>query len=137
MSASSKAGLASLGALALCSIVAIGAPPSELVQGPTIWTRLEPAMLPMLFAGVFLALLALVLAFFAPVAAAIACIAAATASMLGVLLGWGVDAEAGLKALLLPIALLTMPVLGAADAIRQARRERIARGGAPLGERAG
>jgi hypothetical protein len=137
MSASSKAVWASLGALALCLMAAIGAPPSEFVQEPTIWTRLEPAMLPMLFAGPCLAVLALVLTFFAPGAAAITCIAAATASMLGVLFGWGVDAEVGLKALLLPIALLTMPVLGAAGAIRQGRRERITRGGAPLGQRAG
>jgi hypothetical protein len=129
--------LASFGALALCSMIAIGGPSSEFVQEPTIWTPLEPAMLPMLLAGACLALLALVLAFFAPVAAAVTCIAAATASMLGVLLRWGIDADVGPKALLLPIGLLAMPMLGAAVAIRQARRERIARGGAPSGKRAG
>jgi hypothetical protein len=129
MSASSRAGLSSALALVLCSMCGIRAPPSEFVREPSIWTALEPLMWPTLFGGTALALLALLLALFTPRGAAVTCIAASVTSMLGVTIAWGIDANARPRGLLLPIALLAVPVLGAMQALRQSRRER-----APHGE---
>jgi hypothetical protein len=83
VSAGSKVGLSSLLTLVLCSVVSVGAPPSNYVQEPSIWLRLEPMMVPALFGGVVLALVALVLSLFAVRPAAVACMGAAAASMGG------------------------------------------------------
>ena len=137
MNAGTKAGLSSVLAVVLCSMSAIGSPPSEFVQEENLWTSLEPLMWPCLFAGAALAFLALILVPFMTRGAAYACMAAASVSTLGVTFAWGVDAEAGLRGLVVPMALLAVPVLGAAESIRQGRREEMARRGAPLEERAG
>jgi hypothetical protein len=118
-------------------MVAVGALPSEFVQEPSLWLRLESIMFPALFAGVVLALLGLVLAPFTTRSSAISCVAAAGASMVGVTLAWGIDAEAGLRGLVFPIALLTVPLLGAVEAFRQVRREYGSCSGASLEESAG
>jgi len=110
-------------ALVLCSLSGIGAPPSEFVREPSVWTALEPMMWPALFGGMALALLALILALFTPFGAALTCIAASVTSILGVTIAWGIDANAKPSGLLLPIAFLAVPALGAVEAIRQSRRE--------------
>ena len=120
MTPASKAGVSSILAFALSCMAAVGAPPSEFVQEPSVWLRLEPAMFPALLLGVLLALAALLLAPFVPRMSAMACIGAAMSSMLGVLVGWGIDAEAAPRGLLLPIALLAVPLLGAAESLREA-----------------
>ena len=94
-------------------------------------------MFPSLFLGPPLALLACVLTVFAPRAAAVACVAAAVASMLGVTLAWGIDAETGLRGLVIPVAFLAVPIFGAVEAFRQAGREHIEGTGAPINEGAG
>jgi hypothetical protein len=123
VTARSRAGLSSTLALALCSIVAVGAPPSKFVQQPSIWLRLEPMMLPALFGGVGLALLALLLAVFWGRGAALTCAGACAASMAGVIVAWGMNAEAGLRGLVLQMVLLALPALGAIEALWQAHRE--------------
>jgi hypothetical protein len=137
VSAHSKAGLSSLLALILCAMTALGAPPSEFVQEPSIWLRLEPLISLALFSGAMLALLALMFSPFWARAAAVACAGAAAASMVGVLLAWSIDAEANPRRLLLPIGLLALPAIGAVDALRQVRREQRATGEGSMEERAG
>jgi hypothetical protein len=75
-------------------------------------------MWPFLVAGPALALLACALWPFTIWGAAALCMAAAGASMLGVAVAWSIDAEAGLRGLLVPIALLGVPALGAVVALR-------------------
>jgi hypothetical protein len=123
MSANTRAGVSSMLALVLCSIAAIGAPPSEFVRKPSMWWTLEPLMWPALFGGTGLGLLALVLAPFTTRMAALACIAACAASMFGATIGWGLNANARLRGLLLPLAFLAVPALGAIEAIGRSRRE--------------
>jgi hypothetical protein len=121
----------------LCTMTALGAPPSEFVQEPSIWLRLELLMFPALFSGAMLALLALACSLFWARAAAVACAGAAAASMVGVLLAWGIDAEASPRRLLLPIGLLALPAIGAVDALRQVRREQRANSELSMEESAG
>ena len=120
MTSASKAGVSSILVFGLSCMAAVGAPPSEFVQEPSVWLRLEPAMFPALLLGILLALAALFLAPFVPRMSAIACMGSAMSSMLGVFVGWGIDAEGGLRGLLLPIAFLAVPLLGAAESLRQA-----------------
>jgi hypothetical protein len=137
MSATSKAGLSSMLALVLCSLAGIGAPPSEFVREPTIWAALEPMMWPALFGGTALALLALILALFTPRGAALTCIAASVTSMFGVAIAWGLDANGTPRGLLLPIAFLAVPALGAIEAIHQSHREAATHGESSMEESAG
>ena len=116
----SKVGVSSILVFGLSCLAAVGAPPSEFVQEPSVWLRLEPAMFPALLLGVLLALAALVLAPFVPRMSAIACMGSAASSMFGVFVGWGIDAEGGLRGLLLPITFLAVPLLGAAESLRKA-----------------
>jgi len=123
MSASSKVGVSSLVGLVLSSMAAIGAPPSDFVQEPNVWLRLEPAMFPALLAGVLLALGALAATIVSTRVAAISCVAGAISSMAGVLVAWGIDANAGPRALAIQLAFLAVPLLGAGEAFRQVRQE--------------
>jgi len=113
-----EAGLSCVVALVLCCLAGVAAPPSEFVRETTIWTRLDPLMWPCLFAGPALALLACALLPFTTRGAAALCIAAVGASMLGVSLAWGIDAQAGLRGLVVPIGILGIPALGALSALR-------------------
>jgi hypothetical protein len=137
VSAYSKAGLSSLLAFVVCSMAAIGAPPSVLVQEPSFWRRLEPIMVPALLAGAVLAPLAMILALVAARAAAITCIGATAASSCAVLVANGIDAEAGLRGVVIAMVLLAVPALGALDALRQLHREHKASRGRSLEASAG
>ena len=114
--------MSSLLALFLCAFIGIGAPPSEFVREPTIWTRLEPLMWPCLFGGVGLAVLASGVAPFAGRVAALICLAACVMSMMGVVFAWGVDAQGTFRSLVAPFALLLIPACGAIDVIRRSGR---------------
>ena len=94
-------------------------------------------MWPCLFGGVVLALLALVLAAFTARGAAVTCLAACVGSVLGVVLAWGVNAEATIRGLVVPIGLLSLPALCAVDLIRKTRRDRKATGASSKWEGAG
>jgi hypothetical protein len=111
-------GLSCVAAFAFCCMAAVGAPPSEFVREANVWMRLEALMWPFLFAGPALALLASSLLPFTMRGAAIVCALAAGASMVGVALAWGIDAEAGFRGLVLPIVFLALPILGAFVALR-------------------
>ena len=137
MTAHSKVGLSSLLGLVLCSLAAVGAPPSEFVQEPGVWLRLEPLMFPALFLGVVLALLALVLSLVVVRPAAVTCVGAVAASMVGVTVAWGIDAEASARSLVLPLGFLALPALGAVEALRQLRRAPGASGEGRLEQSAG
>jgi hypothetical protein len=124
-------------AVVICSLFGVGAPPSELVRGPSVWLRFEPLMVPLLSFGVLLAVTAFLLSLATTRAAAYVCIAATSATMLGMALAWAINAEAGLRAFLFPLAFLSAPALGAAEALLESRRERLVRGGAPVEGSAG
>jgi hypothetical protein len=123
MTASAKIGASSLLMLVLSLLAAVGAPPSEFVQPPSIWLRFALLMFPALGAGVLLAFVALFAATSAPHAAGALCLAAVFASSVGILIGWGIDAMAGLRGLM-PITLLAVPALGCVEGLRQIRKER-------------
>ena len=117
-----KVGISSLLALAICSFVAIGAPPSHFVQQQHVWTRLEPLMWLSLFSGPAFSLIACVLAIFSVRASAAACMIGVAMSVLGLTLAWTVDAEAGFRGLVLPIAFLAVPFIGGVEATRHSAR---------------
>jgi hypothetical protein len=128
MGAHIKAGLSNLVAVLLCALSVLFAPPSQFVQEPTIWHRLEPLMLPTLFLGVVLALLGLFLVLFSARAAAMCCIGASIASMVGQTIGWGDNGASGapgVSFLVIPLAVLTITVIGAIAALRQVRKEAV------------
>jgi hypothetical protein len=118
LTANVKAGVSSTIAFVLSCFAGVGAPPSEFAREPSIWLKLEPVMFPALLLGVLLALAAMLTAPFTARISGIACVAAMMASMLGVAVGWGTDAQATPRGLLLPMAFLAIPLLGGADAIR-------------------
>jgi hypothetical protein len=118
--------VSSLLAFAFCSVCAVGAPPSEFVDGPNLWTYFEPVMLPALLGGPLLALGALVIVPVFVRAAAGSCVAVVFVSAVGVTVAWGLDAEAmGFRPLLLPLATLSIPAQGALSGIRSPRPPRV------------
>jgi hypothetical protein len=119
------AGVSSLVAVVFCSFLALGAPPSEFVQEMSIWHRLLPMMFPALFCGIVLALVGLVLSLFAICAACVACVSACIITTMGVTIAWGNDAQSGLRELVMSLALLTIPIVGAAAACRHVRGKAI------------
>jgi hypothetical protein len=113
-------GLSSAVALILSGFACIGAPPSQFVQEPNIWKHLEFLMWPSLFAGVGLSGIALFLtALFHFRGAAVVCVAAIIVSMIGVIIAWGIDADATARVLLKSLAILSLPMIGAINAIRR------------------
>ena len=119
-----EAGAFCLLALGVTLVAAVGSPPSHFVRQPTFWTRVEPLMLPSLVAGAALACFACVLVMFNPRIGAWVCIAGVVASAMGVILAWGVDAEGSIRSVLLPIAILFVPAILAADVLRRVGHER-------------
>jgi hypothetical protein len=113
-----QVGLSSLLAFIITILLVIGAPPSEFVQEPNIWLKLEFLMFPLLFGGVALSLLALFLTLFTPRGAAVSCISATMTSMVGVIIANGIDAEATTAGLFDVMIVLSFPMICALDIIR-------------------
>ena len=117
-------GLCALVSLAICLLVAIGAPPSEFVRDGGIWTYFEWLMLPGLLAGPVLAFTALLLVFVSVRAGAVACMFGIAASTVGLIIAWGFDAEGGApQTLIVAFAMMAVPFLCAAWLARDAARE--------------
>ena len=100
--------------LTLSLLYAVGAPPSEFVDGPNVWTQLKPVMLPTLLAAPLLAFLGLAVSPILVRVAALLCVGSACFTAAGVAIAWGLNAElTGIRPLLLPLATLLIPVFGA------------------------
>jgi hypothetical protein len=124
-------------AVVVCSLFGVGAPPSEIVRGPSVWLQFEPVMVASLVLGALLALIAFLLSLGTPRAGAYVCMAAVVASTIGMIIAWGINAEAGWRALVFPIGFLAAPALGAAEALRAFHHDQLAAEGAAIAQSAG
>jgi hypothetical protein len=114
--------VASMLALASCTLLVVGAPPSEFAPQDAVWWMLEPLMWPGLFGGVGLALLAALGSCFAPRLGAILCLAACASTGVGVVVAAGIGAQYPARAALFDGTLLAIPVVTAVDALRLVAR---------------
>ena len=119
MTARGEMALAILLAVLSCTVLGIGAPPSDFAPMDSIWWTLEPLMWPALFGGVVLAFIALLASGVAMRLGAVLCLTACASTGLGVIVAAGISAQYSLRAALFNGAFLAIPSLTLLDALRR------------------
>jgi peptidoglycan/LPS O-acetylase OafA/YrhL len=113
-----RVALASILALMLAALEAVGAPSSEFAPKDSLWWALDPIMLPALLAGVALAFIALIASVVSGVGtAAIACLCAALSTAAGVVIAAGTSDHRALTFYAVNVALVAIPAVVAVNVV--------------------